>query len=83
MRRWGRAMNSNGLPLMLLTAEEAARVLRLADDRDEAAAVKALNRLVDRGFIRPALVGKRRRYSIGEIQRFIDARIEHYGDTPA
>lgn len=65
----------------LLTAEEAARYLRLTDDgRDVQAAVKALNRLVDRNLIRPCLVGRHRRYSRRELDRFIDSGTERYGE---
>lgn len=65
----------------ILTAEEACRYLRLDIGRDSDAAIKALNRLVDKGRIRPCLVGKHRRYTRDELCRFIGATTERYGDT--
>ncbi len=64
----------------IMTAEEACRYLRLDIGRDSDAAVKALNRLVDKGLIRPCLVGKHRRYTRDELQRFIGATTERYGE---
>ena len=65
----------------LLTAEEAAAYLRLTDDgRDLHAAVKALNRLVDRHLIRPCLIGRHRRYSRLELDRIIDKVTEAYAE---
>ena len=62
----------------LLTAEEACRYLRLDDGREIEAAVKALNRLVDRHLIRPCLIGRHRRYSRLELDRIIDKVTEQY-----
>ena len=56
----------------LLTAVAAARYLRLAEGKDDEAAVKAINRLVDRRKLRPALLGNRRFYSKKECDRCID-----------
>lgn len=64
----------------LMTAAEAASFLRLDEGRDSDAAVKALNRLVDKDLIRPCLVGKHRRYSRDELRRFIGEATERYGD---
>lgn len=64
----------------LLTDIEAATFLRLTDDdRSTEAAIKSLNRIVDRGLLRPCLVGKHRRYSLKELQKYIDERTEAYG----
>jgi len=57
----------------LLTAPEAAELLRLDEGRDETAAVKAINRLVERGLLHPTVVGRHRRYALAELLRFIDA----------
>ncbi len=64
----------------LLTAEEAAAYLRLDDGRDIEAAVKALNRLVDRRLIRPCLIGRHRRYSRLELDRIIDKVTDAYAE---
>lgn len=63
------------LELALLTAGEAAAYLRLTDDgRDAGAALKSLNRLVDKGLIRPCMYmyQKERLYSRLELDRFIE-----------
>lgn len=66
----------------LLTDIEAARWLRLTDDgRNDAAALQALNRLVDQKLLRPCIVGKRRRYFVPELERFVMSQIERYGAT--
>ena len=62
----------------LMTAEEACRYLRLDDGRGIEAAVKALTRIVDRNLIRPCLVGRHRRYSRRELDRYIDAATEQH-----
>ena len=64
----------------LLTAAEAAAYLRLDDGRDIEAAVKALNRLVDRHLIRPCLIGRHRRYSRLELDRIIDRVTDAYAE---
>lgn len=70
------------IPPVLFDESEAAAYLRLAEDgQDAAAARRALNRLVDQGKVRPCLVGGRRRYSRRELDRFIDAQTEHYGEV--
>jgi hypothetical protein len=43
-------------------------------------AVKRLNRLVDAGQLRPAIIGKRRRYTLTELRRFIDAMTDRYSE---
>lgn len=64
----------------LLTDLEAAAYLRLTDDApSDDAALKRLNRIVDHKLLRPCIVGKRRRYSVRELERFIDAQTERYG----
>ena len=64
----------------LLTSQEAAAYLRLAQDGEDAASARrAMNRLVDQGKVRPCLVGGRRRYSVRELNRFIDAETEKHG----
>ena len=57
----------------LLTATEAARYLRLIEGgEDDASGPQRINRLVDRGKIRPCLTGGRRCYAKRELDRFID-----------
>ena len=68
------------IPLAVLIDEEAAAYLRLDEGRDNGAAVKALNRLVDKGLLRPAIIGNHRRYSIAELNRFIADQTAAYGD---
>ena len=64
----------------LLTETEAAAFLRLANDgADEKAAKRAMDRLVARGDVRPAVVGRRRRYTLKELNRYVDALVEGYG----
>ena len=58
----------------LLTAEGAAAYLLLAEGRDIERAVKALYRYVDRGELRATIVGNHRRFSIHELDRFIEAK---------
>ncbi len=64
----------------LMTAEEACRYLRLDGGRDIEAAVKSLNRLVDRHLIRPCLIGRHRRYSRLELDRIIDKVTDAYAE---
>lgn len=67
----------------LLTDVEAAVYLRLVpDDSDPAAARRRINRLVDQGKVRPCLTNNKRRYSIRELDRFIDAETDRYGGIP-
>ncbi len=64
---------------VLFDEQEAAAYLRLANDGEKPdAARRALNRLVDKGKVRPCLVGGKRRYSRRELDRFIDAETERY-----
>lgn len=68
----------------LMTAEEAAVYLRLAEgDRDIADAITSLEYLVREGRIRPARVGKHNRYARAELDRFIVQQTERYGQDPA
>lgn len=59
---------------VLLTAEEAATYLRLDEDRDVEKAVRALYRYVDRHELSATVIGVHRRFSIRELDRFIDAK---------
>ena len=64
----------------LMTKIEAARYLRfdvLHDDDD--GAVRALERLVEKGLIRPCMVGGRRFYARRELDRFLADRTASYG----
>ncbi len=64
---------------VLFDEQEAAAYLRLANDGEKPeTARRALNRVVDRGKVRPCLVGGKRRYSRRELDRFIDAETERY-----
>ncbi len=65
----------------LLIDTEAAVYLRLNEGREMSAALKALNRIVDKKQIRPCIVGKHRRYAREELDRFIAERTERYGDV--
>ena len=66
----------------LLTALEACRFLRLDLGREtEAAMLKALDRLVARKRIRPAIHLGRRYYSRDELVRYINAMTEEYADA--
>jgi hypothetical protein len=64
----------------LLTPREAVQYLRLDADgsENEAALTKRLNRLVDAGLIKPALIANKRLYAVGELDRFINDRTEAY-----
>ena len=64
----------------LLTAEEACRYLRLDENREPDAALKALTRLVDKRLLRPCIVGKHRRYGRQELDRFIEQQTERWGE---
>ncbi len=67
----------------LLTALEACRFLRLDLGREtETAMLKALDRLVERRLIRPAIHVGRRHYSRSELIRYIDTLTEEYADAP-
>ena len=63
---------------VLLSATEAAAYLLLAEGKEEEAAVKAVNRLVDSRKIRPCVVGGHRRYSRVELDRFILEQTESW-----
>lgn len=64
----------------VLTAEETIRVLRLDLGRSGTAAQAALNRLVDRKVLRPAMYVKVRMFTITEIRRFLMARTTEYAE---
>ena len=68
---------------ILLTPEEACRYLCLDQDRKandpQAAALKALGRLVDRERLMPTFIAGRRRFCVRELDRFIEDKTE---ETP-
>ncbi len=73
-------MNATTTEHGLLTHVEAAVYLRLVDNGDDAeSARRRINRLVDKGLLRPCLVANRRRYSQRELDRFINDETEKYG----
>lgn len=66
----------------LLTALEACQFLRLDLGREtDAAMLKALDRLVERKRIRPALHLGKRYYDRDELIRYVDALTEEYADV--
>ncbi len=66
----------------LLTALEACRFLRLDLGREtEGAMMKALERLVERKRIRPAIHLGRRYYDRDELVRYVNALTEEYADV--
>lgn len=66
----------------LLTALEACRFLRLDLGREtEAAMLKALDRLVARKRIRPAIHLGKRYYDRDELIRYVDALTSEYADV--
>ena len=62
----------------LFNDQMAASYLLLNGD-EPGAAKAAMNRLVDSGKIRPAVIGGKRRYSRLELDRFIAQETENYG----
>ena len=65
----------------VLTPLEACFYLRLDEGREnEAAMLKALDRLVENKLLRPALIGKLKRYDRHELDRFIERQTEIYGE---
>lgn len=66
----------------ILTDAEACRWLRLdVDAPNESAGLRRLARLVDSGLLRPAIIGKRRRFLVSELERFAAAQVERYGEV--
>ena len=66
----------------LLTALEACRFLRLDLGREtEDAMLKALDRLVERKRIRPAIHVGKRYYDRNELIRYVNALTEEYADA--
>ncbi len=65
----------------LLTAEEVCHYLRLDEGREAEHAVRALERYVSKGLIRPTRVGRRNRFWRAELDRFIEQRPEARGDV--
>ena len=63
---------------VLLTDVQAGRYLLLAEGKDDAAAVKAVNRLVDSRKIKPCVVGGHRRYARDELDKFISTQTENW-----
>ena len=67
----------------LLTALEACRFLRLDLGREtDGAMMKALERLVERRLIRPAIHVGKRYYDRDELVRYVNALTEEYADAP-
>lgn len=65
----------------VLTPLEACYYLRLDEGREsEAAMLKALDRLIERKLLRPALIGKLRRFDRLELDRFVARQTEVYGE---
>ncbi len=65
----------------VLTPTEACYYLRLDEGREsEVAMLKALDRLVENKLLRPALIGKLRRFDRLELDRFIERQTEIYGE---
>lgn len=62
------------IPPALLTPEEAARYLRLDEGRAVEHGVRALERYVGKGLLHATKIGKQNRFSLAELQRFIEAR---------
>lgn len=66
----------------VMTAEEAARYLRLDIGRSMPLALKALDRLTyEQQVIRPCMYRKQRLYSRAELDRFVQTRTESYRDV--
>ena len=64
-----------------LTPTEACYYLRLDVGREnETAMLKALDRLVESKRLRPALIGRLKRYDRLELDRFIERQTEIYGE---
>ena len=76
----GPAMPKERLDSPLLTPREAVMYLRLDEEREPPASLRALDRLVDKRLLRPCIVGKRRRFSRVELDRFIDEQTERWSD---
>lgn len=64
----------------VFTAEQAAKVLLLDQDRSIELAVRALYRLVEAKKIRPVIVGKWRRFTPAELTRYLNDETERYDD---
>ncbi len=62
----------------LMTAQEAAIYLRLAEDRDIGDALVSLEYLVAEGRIRPCRVGRYNRFTRAELDRFMSEQTENY-----
>ena len=66
----------------VLTPTESCYDLRLDEGREsERAMLKALDRLVENKLVRPALLGKLRRFDRLELDRFIARQTEVYGEV--
>lgn len=63
----------------VMTAEEAAAYLRLTENgRDIGDALKSLDYLIGKGLISPCRVGKFRRFTQEELNRFVRAQTERH-----
>ncbi len=71
----------------LLTWRETCAYLRLDstddadDERSNTALKRRLDRIVEKGFLRPCLINHKRRYSRRELNRFIDAQTDRYAEA--
>ena len=73
--------NTNDPVPRVLTPLETCHYLRLDEGREtESAMLSALDRLVENKLLRPALIGKLRRFDRLELDRFIARQTEIYGE---
>ena len=63
---------------------DAARLLLLVNEFEGVKQAKSrMDHLVDRGLLRPCLVGGRRRYALIELRRFVADQTDTYAELPA
>ena len=73
--------NTHDVVPRCLTPLEACFYLRLDEGRpNEDAMLKALDRLVEKRLVRPALIGHLKRYDRLELDRFIERQTTTYGE---
>ncbi len=63
------------------TSREACRFLRLDDERDETAALRALRRLVERKLLTPCRIGKENRFSRAAMLDFVQRATDLNGES--